>query len=41
MIVVSVMYPAGPAFDLAYYLGHHMPLVRERWSPMACTTPGC
>ena len=34
MILVSVMYPAGPAFDMDYYLGHHMPLVRERWSPM-------
>ena len=34
MILVSVMYPAGPRFDMDYYLGHHMPLVRERWSPM-------
>ncbi len=34
MILVSVMYPAGPAFDLGYYLSHHMPLVRERWSAM-------
>ncbi|WP_430912554.1 EthD family reductase [Methylobacterium sp. sgz302541] len=33
MILVSVMYPGGPGttFDMAYYLGHHMPLVRERW----------
>ena len=34
MVLVSVMYPAGPAFDMAYYLSHHMPLVRERWSSM-------
>ena len=26
MILVSVMYPAGPRFDMDYYLGHHMPL---------------
>lgn len=32
MILVSVMYPAGGRFDMDYYLGHHMPLVRERWS---------
>ncbi len=34
MILVSVMYPAGPNFDMGYYLGHHMPLVRERWSAL-------
>ncbi|MGU3538954.1 EthD family reductase [Methylobacterium sp. A54F] len=34
MILVSVMYPAGQKFDMDYYLGHHMPLVRERWTPM-------
>ncbi|MFE1598588.1 EthD family reductase [Methylobacterium sp. ID0610] len=37
MILVSVMYPGGAepaAFDLDYYLKHHMPLVRERWSPL-------
>ncbi|WP_375455791.1 EthD family reductase [uncultured Methylobacterium sp.] len=34
MVLVSVMYPAGPRFDMDYYLGHHMPLVRARWSPM-------
>ncbi|MGY2047475.1 EthD family reductase [Methylobacterium sp. JK268] len=37
MILVSVMYPGGAspaAFDLDYYLKHHMPLVRERWSGM-------
>ena len=34
MILVSVMYPAGPRFDMDYYLGHHMPLVRERWSAL-------
>ena len=32
MVLVSVMYPAGGRFDMDYYLGHHMPLVRERWS---------
>ncbi len=32
MILVSVMYPAGPKFDMGYYLNTHMPLVRERWS---------
>ena len=34
MILVSVMYPAGPSFDMGYYLGHHMPLVRQRWSSL-------
>ena len=37
MILVSVMYPGGAdalPFDLDYYLKHHMPLVRERWSSM-------
>jgi uncharacterized protein (TIGR02118 family) len=34
MILVSVMNPAGPSFDMGYYLGHHMPLVRERWSSL-------
>lgn len=36
MILVSVLYPggAGTRFDMAYYLGTHMPLVRERWTPM-------
>lgn len=36
MILVSVMYPGGSGtrFDMEYYLGHHMPLVRERWTPM-------
>jgi uncharacterized protein (TIGR02118 family) len=32
VILVSVMYPAGPRFDHDYYLKTHMPLVRERWS---------
>lgn len=33
MIVVSVTYPAteGSRFDLDYYTGKHMPLVRDRW----------
>lgn len=34
MVLVSVMYPAGGRFDMDYYLGHHMPLVRERWSSL-------
>jgi len=36
MILISVMYPSGEGtrFDMEYYLGHHMPLVRERWSPL-------
>lgn len=29
MIRVSVLYPAGPAFDMAYYLNRHTPMVRE------------
>jgi uncharacterized protein (TIGR02118 family) len=34
MILVSVMYPreAEDAFDHAYYLGTHIPLVKERWT---------
>ena len=32
--MVLVMYPAGGRFDMDYYLGHHMPLVRERWSSL-------
>ena len=34
MILVTVMYPAGEAFDADYYLKTHMPLVRDRWSPL-------
>ena len=36
MVLVSVMYPIGSGnkFDMDYYLTRHMPLVRERWSPM-------
>ena len=36
MVLVTVMYPggSGSTFDMAYYLTHHMPLVRERWAPM-------
>ena len=35
-MLVTVMYPGGSGtrFDMDYYLGHHMPLVRERWTPM-------
>ncbi|MDR7037693.1 uncharacterized protein (TIGR02118 family) [Methylobacterium sp. BE186] len=36
MILISVLYPggAGTKFDMDYYLGHHMLLVRERWRPL-------
>jgi uncharacterized protein (TIGR02118 family) len=36
MIVVTVMYPAGPGktFDLDYYLTKHIPLVKERWTSL-------
>ena len=36
MILVIVMYPSGPDtnFDEAYYLQHHIPLVKERWNSM-------
>jgi uncharacterized protein (TIGR02118 family) len=35
MILITVMYPAGAEtkFDLDYYLGKHIPLVKERWTP--------
>ena len=35
-MLVTVMYPGGSGtrFDMDYYLGRHMPLVRERWTPM-------
>jgi uncharacterized protein (TIGR02118 family) len=37
MVRVSVLYPAGMGakFDMAYYLGKHIPLVREKSGP-AC-----
>lgn len=37
MIKVSVLYPDAPGvrFDMDYYLGRHMPLVREKSGP-AC-----
>lgn len=28
MIRVSVLYPAGPAFDMDYYLNRHTPMLR-------------
>lgn len=36
MALISVMYPigSGDAFDMEYYLKTHMPLVRERWTPL-------
>ena len=30
MIRISVLYPAGPAFDMDYYLNRHTPMLRER-----------
>lgn len=30
MIKVSVLYPAGPAFDMEYYLTRHTSLLREK-----------
>jgi uncharacterized protein (TIGR02118 family) len=37
MIKVTVLYPNSPSakFDMGYYLGKHMPLVREKSGP-AC-----
>jgi uncharacterized protein (TIGR02118 family) len=36
MILISVMYPAGAqsTFDLDYYMKKHIPLVKERWTPL-------
>lgn len=34
MILVTVMYPTGEAFDTNYYLKTHMPLVKDRWGPL-------
>ena len=34
MIVVSVLYPTGPAFDMAYYRERHLPLVRRLLAPL-------
>ena len=36
MVLISAMYPNEPGsrFDQDYYLQKHVPLVRERWSPM-------
>jgi uncharacterized protein (TIGR02118 family) len=36
MVVISVMYPATPGsrFDLGYYTGVHLPLVRRLLDPM-------
>ena len=33
MIVVSVLYPAGPELDMAYYRDRHLPLVRRLLAP--------
>ena len=39
MVLVSVFYPNTPGsrFDRDYYLNHHTPLLRERWSAMGLT----
>lgn len=36
MILITVMYPAGAEtkFDLDYYLSKHIPLLKERWTPL-------
>jgi uncharacterized protein (TIGR02118 family) len=34
MFVIGVMYLPSAKFDLDYYLGTHIPLVRSRWEPM-------
>ncbi|KAI9662940.1 MAG: hypothetical protein M1821_007987 [Bathelium mastoideum] len=34
MATVTALYPAGPAFDLAYYVDKHVPLVESKWSPL-------
>ena len=34
MITVAVMYPAGDAFDLSYYMQTHIPLVKRLWEGM-------
>lgn len=38
MTTIAVMYPADAgSFDHDYYMATHMPLVRERWTPMGLT----
>ena len=36
MPVITVTYPSdsGTKFDLDYYMGHHIPLVKQRWGSM-------
>lgn len=31
MIKVSVLYPAGPAFDMDYYLNRHTPMIQAKF----------
>lgn len=38
MIVVSVLYPAGHAFDMDYYRDRHLPLVRKLLEPKGMTS---
>ncbi|KAL7622581.1 hypothetical protein AAE478_008088 [Parahypoxylon ruwenzoriense] len=32
LTTVSVVYPAGTKFDMAYYIATHMPLVQAKWT---------
>ena len=36
MVTLNVIYPAteGTYFDRDYYRDHHLPLVRENWTPL-------
>jgi uncharacterized protein (TIGR02118 family) len=38
MIVVSVLYPVGHDFDMAYYRDSHLPLVRRLLEPAGMTS---
>ena len=40
MIVVAVLYPAGPAFDMEYYRDRHLPLVRRLLEPAGMMSLG-
>ncbi len=40
MIVVSVLYPTGPAFDMDYYRDRHLPLVRRLMEPAGMRSLG-
>lgn len=40
MIVVAVLYPVGPAFDMDYYRDRHLPLVRRLLEPAGMLSLG-